>query len=243
MLFRSAPLRSRFNGYYHTLVDHAARLFLLSDPFFQGFGPIDLLLRDGPTPLETHLLNRMAPDYLCPLPLQRRCVYHVDTLLFTSFTTRRHAGYLPQPYKTFFQDRMLPQRPRRSDRRIFISRAGNDRGRRVLNEDAVLDLLRPLGFESYKLQNLSYEEQTELFYDAEAVIGPHGAGFSNLIYAEDAVVIEWFPSEHMVPSFYFLSKSLGHNYIHRHAGGEWRDDDLTMDLDELSALLSQHGLS
>ncbi|PEN12825.1 hypothetical protein CRI94_12535 [Longibacter salinarum] len=234
------PLRSRFNHYYHTLIDHAPRLFLLQAPFFQSFDRIGLLLRDGPTPLEELLVSRMAPSNVHPLRLRRRVLYEFDTLLFTSFMTRRHAGYLPAEYLRYVSDRMLPNRPRERKNRIYISRAGNSKGRQVLNEEAVLEALRPFGFRSYRLQDLSYEDQIHLFYDAEAVVGPHGAGFSNLLWADRAFVLELFPSHHLVPSFYFLSASRNHTYRRMHSTGAWRDDDFNVDLIEMQEIMHTH---
>lgn len=72
--------------------------------------------------------------------------------------------------------------------RIFISRerAGS---RRIINQKAVMEELHDRGFEKYVLEELSLEEQVELFTNAECILGPNGAGFVNMMYATDATVV------------------------------------------------------
>jgi len=65
--------------------------------------------------------------------------------------------------------------------RLYISR-GRLTLRRVVNERELVTALRPLGFQSVRLERLSVKQQIQLFQRAEAVVGPHGAGFSNLAY-------------------------------------------------------------
>jgi hypothetical protein len=63
--------------------------------------------------------------------------------------------------------------------RIFITRRGP---RSIINESEVLRALRPLGFESHCLEGMRLADQISLFSRAECVIGPHGAGLTNLVF-------------------------------------------------------------
>ena len=63
--------------------------------------------------------------------------------------------------------------------RIFISRRGP---RSIVNEREVLRALRPLGFERLRLEGMPLAEQIAVFSRAECVIGPHGAGLTNLAF-------------------------------------------------------------
>ena len=40
------------------------------------------------------------------------------------------------------------------------------------------------GFRFYKLSDLSFYKQIYLFYNAKIIVGPHGAGFSNLVFCK-----------------------------------------------------------
>ena len=65
--------------------------------------------------------------------------------------------------------------------RFLVSRA-KTRSRRVVNEDALLSRLTPLGFRSVFLEDLTLLEQIALFARAEAIVASTGAGLVNLIH-------------------------------------------------------------
>ncbi len=94
--------------------------------------------------------------------------------------------------------------------RIYISRP-KTAGRRLINEDDVLEALTPLGFVAYTLENLSFSDQVRLFSQAEIVVSPHGAGLTNIIFAQNLIVIELFGS-FGIPTLFFLAKALGFQY-------------------------------
>ncbi|MDZ5810498.1 glycosyltransferase family 61 protein [Halorubrum sp. AD140] len=97
-----------------------------------------------------------------------------------------------------------------STERIYISRE-DAHERRVVNEEEVMDALEPYGFESYLLTELSFERQIELFANAECVVGPHGAGLSNIIFADECSVLEIFGKK-VKPTYYMLANSAGLDY-------------------------------
>jgi hypothetical protein len=119
------------------------------------------------------------------------------------------------------------------DARVYVSRR-NATKRRVANETEVVDALAARGFESYALEELSVAEQVALFADAEAVVGPHGAGFANLVYAADPFVVELFGRKRL-NTYQRLSELLGFEYEAQYC--EMRGTDVVVDVDELSALL------
>ncbi len=94
--------------------------------------------------------------------------------------------------------------------RIYISRP-KTAGRRIINEDDVLEALIPFGFVAYTLENLSFSDQVKLFSQAEIVVSPHGAGLTNIIFAQNLTVIELFGS-FGIPTLFFLAKALGFQY-------------------------------
>lgn len=94
--------------------------------------------------------------------------------------------------------------------RILISRSQKN-GRHIINENEVLEALKPLGFVSYKMEDISFSDQVRLFANAEIVIAPHGAGLANIIFSKNLTVIELFGT-FVFPCFFVLSKSLGFRY-------------------------------
>ncbi|MCF2970054.1 glycosyltransferase 61 family protein [Synechococcus sp. Nb3U1] len=102
------------------------------------------------------------------------------------------------------QDSQVRSEP--GPRRIYISRS-RARWRRVVNEAEVLACLQPLGFVSVQLETLSLPAQIALMQGAEAVIGIHGAGLTNLVFCQpQTTVIEIFPSNAVLPYFWTIAQ-------------------------------------
>lgn len=101
--------------------------------------------------------------------------------------------------------------PQRDDRRIFISREDTD-CRRVTNRGDIDPILNKFGFKKRVLTKYSFEEQVRLFAEAEAVIAPHGAGLTNLVFGTNLSVIELLPSNDVRPFYFQLANKCGHNY-------------------------------
>lgn len=98
---------------------------------------------------------------------------------------------------------------------VYISRADATE-RQILNEEALLEVLGDLGFESYVLSSMSIEQQIQLFAQAENIVGPHGAGLTNIIYADDSRILELVgPDDSDIkvgPHYFGLANSLGLDY-------------------------------
>jgi len=103
-------------------------------------------------------------------------------------------------------------------KRIFISRQ-KQKLRFIENENEVMQLLAHYGFEKIYMEDLSYEQQISICANAKYIVGPHGAGLANLLFArEDASVLElsgapdiWKP----VTDFYRLSNILNLKYFYQ----------------------------
>jgi capsular polysaccharide biosynthesis protein len=132
-------------------------------------------------------------------------------------------------------------------RRILITRRGATT-RRFVNEDELMRVLSPLGFEAVKLTQLSFEDQVSLFANAEAVVAPHGAGLINTIYATDVKILEIF-GEFVSPLYYCIAGGLGFPYRYEQAtdtqptadssGISVPGDDLVVDADRIQASLRE----
>jgi hypothetical protein len=95
-------------------------------------------------------------------------------------------------------------------RRIFIARRGT---RSVVNEGEVLRALEPLGFERHRLEGMPLAEQISLFSRAECVIGPHGAGLTNLAFCRPGTkVIEIGTPYRPWACFYEIAHHRGLDY-------------------------------
>lgn len=236
-------LRSRFNNYYHTLIDNIPRLLALDRRPYTELDEIKLLCPGGLTDIETFYLSRVAPANARVVEPKEHRLYRAEHLLFTPFKTRRFAGYIPAHYVEQLRARLLPNRPSTRAHRLFISREGA--GKRVMeNQSALMTVLTDHGFQKVAPEELTPQQQIELFYDAEAVVGSHGAGLSNVLFSRCLKVIELFPSWYVVPHYYYLSKSLGHDYAYWCGSKDSQHaNTFTVDVPAVRAMLARMGIS
>lgn len=76
-------------------------------------------------------------------------------------------------------------------KRIYIGRKGPIRS---FNQKEVINLLLNYGFECYYTETLSFAEQVSLFNNADFIVGPTGAAWTNLIFAQNgAKALCWHP--------------------------------------------------
>lgn len=117
--------------------------------------------------------------------------------------------------------------------KVFISREDAEK-RNIINRNKVVNLLHRHGYEQYILSELSFEQQAELFAQADKIVAPHGAGLTNIMFAKDCEIIEIFGSK-IKPTFYLQSQVLNLEYtaLLQKAVG----DNIHVDTDVLSTII------
>jgi capsular polysaccharide biosynthesis protein len=110
---------------------------------------------------------------------------------------------------------------------IYIARV-DGRSRPLRNEEALVRRLLPLGVVPVVLSLLGLDEQIMLFRHARLVIGPHGAGLANIVFAQVGTVLyDLFPDHYINPCMNHLAQQHGVHYwcdVHPAADqpGVWR---------------------
>lgn len=133
-------------------------------------------------------------------------------------------------------------------RYLYLARRAGLHNRAVLNEDAVLALLEPLGFEVVDPGSLPVAEQIRTFAEADVIVAPHGASLANLPFCSPgATLLELFPAQSMVADYWKMTcgvEGLEYQYLSG-AGpaagitrGEFVVADITVDLPKLEAMVS-----
>ncbi len=90
-----------------------------------------------------------------------------------------------------------------------MTRGDKKHTRRVENEAALLGALGPLGFEMVDPGAMTPSEQVRLFAEAECVVGPHGAGLTNLAFAPPGTaVVELFACDYVNECFWALASAV-----------------------------------
>ena len=188
------------DNYYHFLLDVLPRL--------------ELLRRSGTTP-DAYLVNRATRfqrDLLDHLGLTaERCLggEHVraDALVVPSLPDDQLRT--PPWIVPWLRAQFLPGDIRPPHRRLYVSRGQTKHTRRVENEAEVLAVLEPFGFEAVDPGALAPAEQVRAFAEAEYIVGPHGAGLTNLAFAAPgAAVVELFAGDYVNECFWALASTV-----------------------------------
>jgi capsular polysaccharide biosynthesis protein len=107
------------------------------------------------------------------------------------------------PHAIDWLDNTIGQRVSRGEcpRRIYISRRDANI-RYVSNESELEPVLAEFGFTTMSMSGVPLASQIKLLRSAECVVGPHGAAFAHLAFAEPGTkFIEFFPPEHCTVNF------------------------------------------
>ncbi|KAH3762654.1 DUF563 domain-containing protein [Pelomyxa schiedti] len=99
---------------------------------------------------------------------------------------------------------------------VYISRG--DAGVRTVDseEDLISSLKQALGdhFIVFTGSGMSLTKQVETFANAVVIVGPHGAGFTNMMWAPPGATVILFPMEPVSDvCFGHMAAALGHDYI------------------------------
>jgi hypothetical protein len=132
-----------------------------------------------------------------------------------------------------------------SGRRLYVTRGRLRHNRIVTNEDEVVEMLAGRGFEVVDPGQIeSVAEEIRIFGEAEVILGPHGAGLSNLLWASPgATVIEFFDPDYLNVSYWKLADSIpGVSYRYLLGTGRARTgtavmSDITLDVGALERAL------
>ena len=188
------------DNYYHFLTDVLPRL--------------ELLRRAGAQP-EAYVVNRTTRfqrDLLDHLGVTAdRCLgeekyphVRADELVVPSLPD--DLLRTPPWIVSWLRAQFLPDDVRPPHRRLYVSRGDKKRTRRVENEAELVAALEPLGFEAVDPGVLAPAEQVRAFAEAEYIVGPHGAGLTNLAFAAPgAAVIELFARDYVNECFWALA--------------------------------------
>jgi capsular polysaccharide biosynthesis protein len=241
------------NNYYHWMVECVFRLYTL-----QQYGePVKLLIRRDLTPMQQETLAICKPDNVELVHLDDNETWiQAERFILPSYLNRGYKDFVhfPRPHLDYFRACMFrafdvpADAPR--DQRIYISRAGA-KIRRLTNEADLVKVLGDYGFTAYRLEDLSLAEQVRLFSRACMIVAPHGAGLTNMIYADRARLLE-ITSRMITPLFFFMALSMDHTYYYSYPqevparlpsvydsdrNRTARDGDITVDLDRLMPVL------
>lgn len=208
-----------FDNYAHWFSAHLPKLVLLRD-----LGELEGLVLPASRPdwLDASLERiGIRPSEVVELP--RGGVLAARSLILVE--TDRFRPELLNAARTACADP-----PGRPHRRLFVSRR-RARGRRLLNEEALLPELAAHGFTAVAMEDLDLAAQIRLMAETEVLLAPHGAGLTNMLFCPPGTeILEIADPSYPNPNFYAMAAALGHAYGWLPASGVGDRHPLRQDL-------------
>lgn len=163
----------------HVMVDRLPRVFQYTT--LAGLPQSECVTVNAATPYPLYALEHVAPEVR---RLEPHTLYHFDELFLLS-TCARPIGhpffYLDADVVDFIVPKMTADLPPPTrDRRLYLSRFVSGR-RRLVNEDALCEMLARRDFEILEMADLTPREQLAAVRAAETIVAPHGAALASLV--------------------------------------------------------------
>jgi len=96
--------------------------------------------------------------------------------------------------------------------RVFISRSDANL-RRITNEEELIAIAEARGFQTFRLGELSIQDQFSLIRGARQIVGAHGMGFTHLFLSEAApAILELFHPIFGTDAYCMITRAMGGKY-------------------------------
>ena len=163
------------NGYFHWLMDCLPRLVVLENACIHVPLVLPAFLQDQPYVKESlSILGKKDFQFL-----QKGNWYYAESLHFPVHLapTGNYNEVIMQQLRT----KMTAGNAQKPTRKIYISRNRATR-RKIENEADILPVLSKLGFTTIYCDNITFEEQVQIFSTTKYLVSNHGAGLSNMLF-------------------------------------------------------------
>jgi hypothetical protein len=175
------------------------------------------------------LLPSNAPPYMLETTrMLLRELYSEERVVHVSSPVRAKRALVPEIYAdggyvhpadiAILREKLMPKRRQpttsKTDThgRLYISRTKSPK-RRLVGEEALERALLLKGFTIIASETLPFADQLGLFSAADLIVGPHGAGLANLVWADPGTnVVELFPATYFNDCYASLSMMAGLSY-------------------------------
>jgi hypothetical protein len=193
-------------NYFHWLMDSVPRWKILQAANYSEYDFV--LLPERVSPFEGELLDllKIPPDRR--LRCSKNFVHQFERLVVPAMPF----PHLKVPAWVCAWVRSLFPAGGSGPEKIFISRGGWRR-RRMVNQAELEARLQREGFVTIQPEQFSVAEQARLFSSAKCVVGAHGAGLLNMVFAPaDALLVELFHPDYIPLAFQNMAAATGFRY-------------------------------
>lgn len=202
-----APLVPRYPNYYHWMVETVPKIRYLRAFESATQESVTVLVPANAPPFVDETL-RLLDWPQSKIMYATDPAYTVQNLVIPSYP-ERHVSDLSWIRREILE--AVSSKPEQVEgNNVYVSRSEAVE-RRVLNEDKVMNVLADYDFKQYCLEHRSVSENAQLFNQADLVVGPHGAGLTDIIFSEDCTLLELFGDKIKQP-YELLAGTLGIDY-------------------------------
>ncbi|WP_017733610.1 glycosyltransferase family 61 protein [Nafulsella turpanensis] len=175
-------------NYYHWMVDLLPRLLFVMD----NLGDVEerfIILHSSSRPYELHTLRLLNISQARVVRIAPSEIVHVKDLVVADYVPC--GEMFPEWKKKLFgrfRRKKLEAVVAKSFGKVYLLR-GQQKVRRIIGEEHLIELLWKKGFAIIDLQQLSLEEQMESLENAKIVVAPHGAALTNLVFCKEGTLV------------------------------------------------------
>lgn len=216
-------------NFYHWMVESLSRFACAREWFLKSECQLLVPVTEAQFVRDSLLLLQIPLDrvFECKTDMQTR--YKFREFYFVDNGTTQSEGtpnmwdvYLPRPQNVKMLHKLLLDTlsslsivdDSRSSKVIYVRRV-NTHIRNVENEERIVNTLRTRYGGSLYIHEAkrSVVKEAKIFHTAKLVIGPHGAGLSNIIFCKKGTAVVEFPLEPFANNvFRYLCQALGMRY-------------------------------
>jgi capsular polysaccharide biosynthesis protein len=250
---RGIDLLHYTSGYYHWLLEGVPRILDLIDDGvdFDKYPlilpPLEMFHREALEVLgisiDTQVVTVDKGDW-CHV---RHCIFPTANFPFAAPEIDDPSGQPDGALLRRIRERLLERLPKltvestSATKRLYISRRkATKRKFTIQTETAVRSILEAEGFQSVCLEDLPWAEQVLLVSSAEFIVGLHGAGLANILFAKAKSLIEFQNPFEARSYFASMARELDMNYAYIVGGLEGHAinfDNITIDPRMLTDML------
>jgi len=181
---------SGHSNYFHWLFDILPKIKLCSEII--DLDEINYFYTSKLLDFQKKTLRILNLDHIKILDSERYRHIQAEKILATDHPwynkgyVLNEVGKMPPWILKWIREKFLPYKKKiNSNEKVFIDRSESKFNHcQIQNNSEVIDFLTKKGFTSYKIGELSFENQIYLFNKAKIIVGAHGAAFANLVFCK-----------------------------------------------------------
>ncbi|MGU3667448.1 glycosyltransferase family 61 protein [Methylobacterium sp. A49B] len=184
-------------NYFHVFIEYFSKVILVDQ--IHHLKTVPIIVDAKLFPQELAILDILSPDRT-HIIIDNRTATRVRKLYVVSTPTYLTDNFLQRPWENsaIYTSTIVGMRDRiveklehesangRSGKLIYLARRS---GRTVINGVELEEMLSSLGFDIIYPEDLSFVEQFWLFRNADLIVGPLGAAFTNVIFCRPGTKI------------------------------------------------------